>query len=635
MCGIFGFVTRDAGLDERRVLDRALEALRHRGPDDRGTFHATFGDERVGLAHTRLAIIDLSSGGHQPTSTEDGRFTLVYNGEVYNYRELRAELEGLGDAFRSASDTEVVLRAFARWGTAALGRLRGMFALAVWDAREGTLLLARDRVGVKPLYFARGPRGFAFASEVRALLATGFAERRASRRAIASYLAHGAVAAPDVIIDGISPVGTGRYVLLRRGDLVEREYWQIPLCDDRDASFDDEVRAIRPILQDAVRMELVADVPVGVFLSGGIDSSVVVALATRASATPVHTFTVTFDEERYSEAPYAAEVARRFGCDHHQVHLPARRAAADFGSAIRALDQPSADGVNTYFVSKAAREAGLRVALSGLGGDELFAGYPHFRNFGRLRALARTASHLPAPVRRGLGLAESRSRAPVQIRKLSALLVGGGSAGATYTGLRAMFTPGERRALLADGLDPRDGDDCGGVIVPDGLEDRLAAGTISPVNAYSALELSNYLRNTLLRDTDTMSMAHSLEVRVPLLDHVLLERVMRVPGGLKLGADDNKPLLTAAAAELPSSVISRRKMGFTLPYEAWFRGPLRPWMEELLLGDAVKKVGFLRPHRVEQLWRAFQKGDSSTSYARVWCVAALAGWCEANGVSST
>jgi asparagine synthase (glutamine-hydrolysing) len=634
VCGIFGYVTRDEGLDEQRVLDRALAALHHRGPDGRGTFRTSHGDERVGFAHTRLAIIDLSAGGHQPARTEDGRFTLVYNGEVYNYRELGAELGGLGDRFRSTSDTEVVLRAIARWGPAALGRLRGMFALAVWDAREGTLLLARDRVGVKPLYFVRGPQGFAFASEVRALLATGFAERRASPRAITSYLAQGAVAWPDAIIEGVRPVGAGRYVLLRRGDLVEHQHWQIPLADDRDASFEDEVRSVRPILEDAVRTELVADVPVGVFLSGGIDSSVVVALATRASATPVHTFTVTFDEERYSEAPYAAEVARRFGCDHHQVHLPARRAAEDFAGAIRALDQPSADGVNTYLVSKAAREAGLRVALSGLGGDEVFAGYSLFRTFGRLHALARAAARLPAKGRWALGLGESTARAPVQLRKLSALLAGDGSAASTYATLRAMFTPAERRLLLSDDLAAHDREG-GAAMMPDGLERLLADGKLSPVNAYSALEITNYLRNTLLRDTDTMSMAHSLEVRVPLLDHVLLERVMRVPGGLKVCADDNKPLLTAAAGDLPASAVSRRKMGFTLPYEAWFKGPLRGWMEELLLGGAMRRLGFLRPEPVERLWRAFLKGDRSTTYARVWCVAALAGWCEANGVSST
>lgn len=640
MCGIFGYLSADADLDEARALDAALAALRHRGPNDRGTFRARVrvrdgsdgsgGGLRLGFAHTRLSIIDLSSGGHQPASTDDGRYTIVYNGEVYNFRELRAELEGLGCAFRSSCDTEVVLQAYARWGPGALTRLRGMFALAVWDARERTLFLARDRLGIKPLYYVRGPRGFAFASEVRALLATGFAERRLSRRALQSYFSFGAVSDPDVILDGVASLPPGHFAVWKGGVVTETEYWSVPLADERDADLADEVSAIRPILQDAVSLRLVADVPVGVFLSGGIDSSVVVALATRASSAPVHTFTVTFDEESYSEAPYAAEVARVYGCDHHQVHLPASRAVLDFDSAIRALDQPSVDGVNTYFVSKAAREAGLTVALSGLGGDEVFAGYPYFRHFGRLRELSQAAGRLPPGLRRGLGAAQALSSAPIQVRKLSALLAGDGSAAGVYAALRAMFTPEERRGLLADGLeDPT----YLGVTAPPDLDARLNGGKLGTVNAYSALELSNYLRHTLLRDTDVMSMAHAVEVRVPLLDHVLLERVMRIPGGLKLGSNDNKPLLTAAVTALPEIAVNRRKMGFTLPYEAWFRGPLRPWVEELLLGDAARRLGFLEVKGVERLWRSFLKGDRYTNYARIWCVAALVGWCDANGIS--
>jgi asparagine synthase (glutamine-hydrolysing) len=630
VCGIFGYLSADPELDEARALDAALAALHHRGPDDRGVVRARHGEHRLGLAHTRLAIIDLSPGGHQPMSTDDGRFTIVYNGELYNFRELRRELEGLGETFRSVSDTEVMIKAYARWGPAALGRLRGMFAVAIWDDREGSLFLARDRLGIKPLYYVEGERGFAFASEVRALLATGFAARKLSRRALASYFAFGAVSGPDTILEGVTSLLPGRWLLWKGGALTGGEYWQIPLAEERDASFASEVRAIRPILEDAVRLRMIADVPVGVFLSGGIDSSALVALATRASETPVHTFTVTFDEERYSEAPYAAEVARRYGCDHHQVHLPAERAVGDFDSALRALDQPSVDGVNTYFVSKAAREAGLTVALSGLGGDEVFAGYTNFRRFGQLRTAARAAGLLPSALQRSLGLAEAAEHVPLPLRKLSHLLTGDGSAAATYAALRAMFTSEERRALTV-------GLDAGahlGVSCPADLEQLFDAGQLSPVNAYSALELSNYLRDTLLRDVDAMSMAHALEVRVPLLDHVLLERVMRVPGALKIGSQGNKPLLTAAVPAMPEAATTRRKMGFTLPYDAWFRGPLRPWMEGLILGGSMRSLGFLQPSAVERLWRSFLKGDRYTTHARVWCVAALAGWCEANGVSS-
>jgi asparagine synthase (glutamine-hydrolysing) len=634
VCGIFGFLRPARGAappDDERLLAAALRALWHRGPDDRGTFRAEAGDHRVGLAHTRLSILDLSPLGHQPMHTPDGRFSIVYNGEVYNFQELRAELEKLGDTFVSHCDTEVVLKAYARWGAGALTRFRGMFALAIWDARERTLFLARDRLGIKPLYFTRGPAGFAFASEVRALLATGFAERRLSRRALTSYLAFGAVSGPDVILDGVRSLPPGHYLVWKDGDVVEREFWSIPLIPERDAHFDDEVRALRPILHEAVRLRLIADVPVGVFLSGGVDSSAIVALATEASSSPVHTFTVTFDEERHSEAAFAAEVARRYGCDHHQVHLPASEAVGTFGRAIEALDQPAADGMNTYFVSKAARAAGHTVALSGLGGDELFAGYGHFRSFARLAALARAAAQLPPGVHRALGAAESIPMAPIQLRKLSMLLAGEGTNAATYAACRAMFTPEERRALLAPGFD-----EPGflGVTLPAGLHAGGAAPRgVGPVNAYAAFELTNYTRYTLLRDTDVMSMAHALEVRVPLLDHVLVERTMRTPGALKIGGSQNKPLLTAAVTGLPDSAIKRPKMGFTLPYDAWFRGPLRPWMEDLLLGGSVRRLGFLQHAAVERLWRSFLKGDRYTTHARIWCVAALAGWCEANRVS--
>lgn len=631
MCGIFGFVTKDARLDARAVLEEAKAALHHRGPDDRGTFEGARGEWRVGLAHTRLAIIDLSAGGHQPMTTPDGRYTLVFNGEIYNFHEIRRELEAAGERLSSSSDTEVLLRGYARWGDGVLARLRGMFAFAVWDAAEGALFLARDRLGVKPLYYVASPSGVAFASEVRALLATGLAEKRLSPRAVVSYFAFGAVSEPDVILDGVSMLPPGHTLALRGGEATVKAYWELPLDEDPSAGFDGEVRAIQPILQDAVRLRLVADVPVGVFLSGGIDSSVVVALATRASSSPVHTFTVTFDEEAFSEASYAAEVARVYGCDHHQVHLPASQAARDMEPALVALDQPSVDGANTYFVSKAAREAGLTVALSGLGGDELFAGYPNFRLFGRILSVARNARRAPLGLRRGLGLFEGALWAPVAVRKLSALLASDGSPETAYAILRGVFTPEVRRSLLSDAAAATRAPL--GVTIPGDLERRIARGSIHPVTAYSAFEVTNYLRNTLLRDTDVMSMAHALEVRVPLIDHVLVERVMRIPGHLKVGDRDNKPLLTAAVPSLPRTAVERSKMGFTLPYEAWFRGPLRGWMEDILLGERVARLGLLRPAGVERLWKSFLRGEPSITFARVWCIAAFVGWCEVNGVS--
>lgn len=629
MCGIYGYVGKDRALGAPPTLEAAIGALWHRGPDDRGVFHV--GDSRltVSFAHTRLKIIDLSEGGHQPMATPDGRYTIVYNGEIYNHVALRAELEALGERFNSSCDTEVVLKAFARWGRSAIDRFRGMFAFAIWDAAERALLLARDRLGVKPLYYVERS-GVAFASEVRALLATGAAKRRLSPRGLASYLAFGAVGDDEAMIEGVRSLPPG-HTLELRGDAVRVEpYWSLSVGAPVEGSFDDAVREIRPILREAVRIRLVADVPVGVFLSGGIDSSVLVALATEASSSPVHTFTVTFDEAGYSEAPFAAEVARRYGCNHQQVQLSALRVAQEIDAAITALDQPTADGINTYFVSKAARAAGLAVALSGLGGDELFAGYGAFRAFSRAIALASMGERLPRTARAVLPALASAEIAPNRARKLAALLSSAPEPDQVYAVLRAMFTPEQRRELLilpggalADETFVR--------IIP-GLRETLAARALEPVNAYSALELSNYLVSTLLRDTDVMSMAHALEVRVPLVDHLLVEKVLRLSATHKIRAGENKPLLTALVPGLPKSAVSRQKMGFTLPFNVWFRGALRPWIEDMLLGPPARRLGFLDLHAVERLWRAFLRGEQYISHSRIWCVTALVGWCHNNNI---
>jgi asparagine synthase (glutamine-hydrolysing) len=632
VCGIYGYAGPEAALASPEALTAAIHALWHRGPDDRGTYRDAGGALVCGLAHTRLAIIDVSPAGHQPRTTSDGRYSIVYNGEVFNHVQIRAELAAQGVSFDSSCDTEVVLKAYVRWGAACLSRFRGMFAFAIWDAREQTLFLARDRLGIKPLYYVERPfGGLAFASEVRALLATGAAERRLSPSAIASYFAFGAVSGPGAIIDGIHSVPAGHTLTLRHGRSTLARYWEVPLERASHATFEDEAREVGAILKDAVRLRLIADVPVGIFLSGGIDSSVLVALATAPGAAPVHTFTVTFDEALYSEAAYAAEVARRYGCTHQQVHLPAEQAAMAIDSAVGALDQPSSDGVNTYFVSRAAREAGFAVALSGLGGDELFAGYGYFRLFARALPVASAVHRLPWLVSAALRSLDRVPFAPNQVRKLGALLASGGRPDAAYAVLRAMFSLAQRRQLLSDDVGVNAAYE--GVTLPEGLLQRLAAGDVDPINAFSALELTNYLKNTLLRDCDAMSMAHSLEVRVPLLDHVLVEKVLRVRGALKLSDTEKKPLLTAGVPGLPREVRTRPKMGFTLPFDTWFRGPLRGWMEDILLSRSTQDLGLFRPGAVETLWRSFLRSERYTSHSRIWSIAALAGWCRANKVS--
>lgn len=626
MCGIFGYVLSSQRA-ELPSLEAAVRALKHRGPDGDGTFVDQTTDPVCGLAHTRLAIIDLSPSGRQPMTTADGRHTITFNGEIYNYREVQRELEGAGAAMHTGSDTEVVLQAYARWGADSLRRLRGMFAFAIWDARERRVFLARDRLGVKPLYFAQVAGGLLFASEVRALLATGRVPKKLDAVAVNDYLAFGSVREPRTIVQAIAMLPAASSAELRGGELRIQNYWQPPLQIDSAVSSQSAVEETRALLLDAVALRLVSDVPVGVFLSGGMDSSAIVALAATASKTPVHSFTVTFDETAYDESVFAQDVARRFGATHHLVHLSSQKLLDHIDDALGALDQPSADGTNTYFVAKAAREAGLAVALSGIGGDELFGGYSGFRRFARWTRHAEALTRISGL---GLGRFGSSFALPTNVRKGLALLESRGDPFAIYATLRGMFLPEERRALLgrADASETE----------PSALDRQIAQWTRGSdgdaLEAYGLFDLTNYLRNTLLRDADVMGMAHALEIREPLLDHRLVERAMTLPGAWKLAPGQNKPFLARAVPELPVASSVRPKMGFTLPLETWLRGPLRGWAEERLLSSDRSAVGPLNTVAVADLWERFLRGRRHASFSRVWTAIALTEWCRQHGVSA-
>jgi asparagine synthase (glutamine-hydrolysing) len=621
MCGIFGFVG-EPGRAETLDLDAALVALRHRGPDDQGTYRVCTAGGAIAcaFAHTRLSVIDLSSAGHQPMTSEDGRHTIVYNGEVYNFGALREELLRDGESFRSRTDTEVILRAYARWGAECVERLDGMFSLALFDRERATLLLARDRLGIKPLYYSMGPQGIVFSSEVRALLATRVVGRALSPEGLRSYLEFGSVADPHTLLEDVKSLLPGHVLEWRGGQGTTRRYWALPDGVSREISFDEAVEELSFCLRRAVTSHLAADVPLGVFLSGGIDSSAVTGFASEAMPRPVHTFTVTFDEMPYSEERYAAEVAARFGCEHHAVRLSADAAAAQFGDALAAMDQPSADGINTYFVAQAAREAGLTVALSGLGGDETFAGYQNFRRFARYRSVGAAAGRLPSRLLSSLSNAAAAPSRSNRARKLAALASASGEAHATYAALRGMFTRPQIERLLS----------------PESLElvsrarpqpEPNGDGPADAVNLYSRLELEGYLRNTLLRDTDAMSMAHALEVRVPLLDKSLVELLATIPGALKVSGRVNKALLVAASPSLPPSVSGRPKMGFVLPLDRWFRGPLSPLLDETFAAARGRLFASNGAGGAEGLREAFLRGEQRVSHSRILCLLALARWC--------
>lgn len=631
MCGIFGAVGTPSWVSGLR-LERAVGSMVHRGPDGSGTWRSPMLDAPGGgpapacvLGHARLSIIDLSEAGRQPMETSDGRHVLVYNGEVYNFAQIRRSLEDLGETFVSSGDSEVVLKALVRWGPVAVERFRGMFALGLWDERERTLLLARDRLGVKPLYVVSGAGSLAFASEVRTLLAAGAAERVLSPGGLLGYMRFGSVQEPETLIAGVRSLAPGTVLLYDGREARETAFWTLPAGPSRSLPREEAVDGVRKLLHESVRLRLVSDVPFGIFLSGGADSSALAAIASAEATRPIHTFTVTFAEAAFSEESWAAETASRFGSVHQSVRVSGADAGRDLPEAFRAQDQPSGDGLNTWLVSRAARREGLSMALSGLGGDELFAGYPNFRQFGRLLKLSRTASAIPAGLLRLLARRAASSGAPNRFRKGVAIAQAGGSPAGVYGALRSHFTDAQVERLM-----------------PGPAFRRIVAGPASSgrrkveadetvplddaVNAFSRLDLSRYLRDRLLRDTDSMSMASSLEVRVPFLDHRLVEFVLSLPGPLKLDGSVNKPLLFDAVPELSREIGRRPKMGFVLPLPEWFRGPMKGAMEEILLGLPGSSAGLLRRKATTDAWRAFLCGDGTVSATRVFTLASLAAW---------
>jgi asparagine synthase (glutamine-hydrolysing) len=610
MCGIAGIL----GAAPPHAIVAMSDAMAHRGPDDDGIF----ADGDVSLAHRRLSIIDISASGHQPMSYANGRYTIVFNGEIYNHAQLRAELRALGHRFVSLSDTEVILAAYVQWGEASVPRLRGMFAFAIHDrearnARDTVLFLARDRFGIKPLYFTLRGAAFVFASELRSLLASGLVPRQFDRDALWSYLSLGSIPQPRTALAGVETLPAAHVMKVRRDLSVETaRYWDLALAAD---AWRDEANALdahsaplrlRELLEEATRLHMIADVPVGAFLSGGIDSTAVVGLMTRASGRPIRTFSVGFGEEEGGddERAWARLAAERFGSEHTEVVVSGRDVAAQFDVLVRSIDQPSLDGTNTYLVSKAASKD-LKVALSGLGGDELFAGYPHFRRLRRAAAFGaahRFARHVPRRLLRDRDLITAApSERYATLRNLADDELKRGIANVDLAiaraPLEALYAP-----LLGRG------------------RDSVAQTTY--------IETNRYLGDTLLRDCDAMSMAHSLEVRPVLLDHRLAEFAFALPDALKLGSY-NKPVLVDAVRDLlPPELVTRPKTGFELPLQSWLAGPLRDRAIDVLSSDAARAL-FARPF-LDSTLQGLRLQQKPT--LRIWAYLILIEWVRANRI---
>ena len=635
MCGIAG-VLGPADEFARNLTARMNNAMVHRGPDQDGLWQSD-GTTGVVLGHRRLAIIDLSDAGRQPMVDATSGVAIAFNGECYNFRELRTELEAAGRIFVSASDTEVVLAAYLRWGSAALQRLRGMFALAVWDPRERVLLLARDRLGIKPLYYTEQDGRLLFASELRALLASDGVPRKLDRISLASFLWHGFVPGPRTLVAGVKLLPAGYLLTVRPGQSPEPvRYWSYPAVTGEAGGLSSVARA-RDKLEEAVAQHLVSDVPLGIFLSGGVDSSVIAAMAQRSADQPVSTFNVRFEEARYDESAHARQVAGILGTEHHEVTLTEAYFAEHLDDALDCIDQPTFDALNTYFVSRSVREAGLTVALAGTGGDELFGGYTSFVDLPRLRPVSQALGWLPGRMQRMAGRTASRLMMGVpssvypQTRwgKLSDALAARGDLLTLYQVSYGLFTREFLDSLLLQG----------GQDMQWGLDDGFArelAGRIHDqpeLTAISSLEVASFLGERLLRDTDCASMAVSLEVRVPLLDHEFIEALAQVPEAQRFHPLRKKMMLREmTAGQLDPSLFDRDKAGFELPLAVWCKrllsARLQATFQDINLAHAVG----LNAESVARLWRAFEKGGSGVYWSRVWSIYVLMNWCRRHGV---
>jgi asparagine synthase (glutamine-hydrolysing) len=635
MCGIAG-VLKSAG-GSRETLERGAAAMAdsmaHRGPDDHGVWSDPEG--AVALAHRRLSIVDLSPAGHQPMTSADGRFVITYNGEVYNFQELRVELETRGVSFRGHSDTEVMLEAFSAYGvTATIKRLIGMFALAIWDRRTRSLMLVRDRLGIKPLYWAKFDGLFLFGSELKALRAFPGWQPRIDRPAVASFMRFNYVPAPLTIYQGVHKLEPGSILTLPFGGAPRVEkYW-----DAREVAHTGQANLLRAddteltsqletLLQDAVRRRMVADVPVGAFLSGGVDSSTIAALMQTANAGPVRTYTIGFDLPGYNEAGHAAAVAKHLGTEHTEMIVTPQQALDVIPRLPEFYDEPFADSsqIPTFLVSQMTRQH-VTVALSGDGGDELFGGYNRYqfadRYWSKLMRMPRAVRATLAAGLTGVsadqwtrlaGLIPARGT-PAQvgdkIHKFAAALKAEDEA-ALYRQLVSHWDPVD---LMPDITEPSDA----------GLDASLPG----LVERMQLADTTTYLPDDILTKVDRASMAFALEARVPLIDHRVVEFAWRLPRDTKIRGGVSKWLLRQVLyRHVPRELIERPKMGFSIPLADWLRGPLRDWAESLLSEKRLREAGLLDVQRVRRCWQEHLSGKHSHEH-RLWNVLMLEAWRE-------
>ena len=639
MCGIVGFWTnRDFG-NLRESLPEATSSLIHRGPDDTGLF---FDEEAgVGLGHRRLSVIDLSAAGRQPMASDDGTVHIVYNGEIYNFQEIRRTLKEVGHRFRTETDTEVILKAYVEWGIDCLTRFVGMFALALWDRRSRTLFLARDRIGIKPLYYHYAESKFLFASELKALMAFKGFPKDIGPDAIPLFLHYQYVPAPLTIFRNTWKLLPGHYLAYDGENLKTRAYWTLPQAAASEENFEgneeDVVDALDRILGEAVSCRLISDVPLGALLSGGIDSSIVVALMQKASSFPVRTFSIGFKEKGYDESPWAARVAKHLGTDHTELYVTPKDAIDVIPRLPEIYDEPFGDAsaIPTCLVSKLARSK-VTVALSGDGGDEQFAGYVRYWS---TRAMATAFQRLPKPFRESLGLILEKipiswvERCYLPWRNVLPQRFSVANFADKWEKLVSLMRQVRLEELYRMTICLWSEDDLqrllGGGLAGTQFEETFRETEGWPViSRLMRVDQKTYLPDAMLTKVDRASMAVSLEVRVPILDHRVVEFTSKIPDGLKYRNGKGKYLLRKHLARyVPEALFERPKMGFGVPIDNWFRGELKELLLDYLSAERLKREGLFDHDQVEKKIREHLSGLANHQY-RLWALLMWEMWRE-------
>lgn len=619
MCGIAGIIGLDDKIKSKELTIKMIKAMETRGPDAHGVWQ---NDHKVSFGHARLSIIDLTQNGAQPMISQNSEAAICYNGEVYNFQEIKQNYTNY--PYHSQTDTEVLLAGWLKDGEKLIDQLNGMFAFAMWEEKSQKLFLVRDRLGIKPLYYYQKDDLLIFASEIQAILATGLVPKKLDKNSLVDYLNYQTVHAPNTLIENVKMLPAGSFLEYQNGKIQIKSYWKLAQAKTIQTDSETAKREIYNLFHDAVEKRMLSDVPLGAFLSGGIDSSAVVAMMAQSTEQKIKTFSITFKEKEFSEAQYSRLIAKKYNTEHTEIELQATDLLKHLPEILDAYDHPSGDGANSYLISKYTKAAGITVALSGLGGDELFAGYPFFTRFHKLRKFKFLWS-LPKFARMQAYKYVQKKYPNVPSEKLKSLFEQKRSdLAAMYAANRLIYSEDFAKSLLNISKFPKNR-----VLE---IIDEQNYSQLPFLSQTSVAEISTYTQNVLLRDMDQMSMQHSLEVRVPFFDHRLVEYAMNISDEVKFPHYPKRLFVEALGELLPGEIVHRPKMGFAFPWQHWLRNELKDFCENYL--NKLKEKDVFNADAIDNLWQNFLKENSNVNWVKIWILVVLSHWMNKNGISS-